>query len=70
MNALDARAQLGEAIRSSFTGALNNLLVVTAIVALVGGALAAALIRRKDFVARDTQPESHEEYSAARGAGR
>jgi EmrB/QacA subfamily drug resistance transporter len=65
-----ARAQLGEAIRSSFTGALNNLLVVTAIVALVGGALAAALIRRKDFVARDTQPESHEEYSAARGAGR
>jgi EmrB/QacA subfamily drug resistance transporter len=65
-----ARAALGIAVKSSFTGALNNLLIVTAIVALVGGALAIPLIRSKDFAARDAQPEPEEEYSGARGAER
>jgi predicted MFS family arabinose efflux permease len=51
-----ARATLQTAIRSSFTGALNDLLVVTACVAFAGGVLSLALIRRKDFVARAPEP--------------
>jgi EmrB/QacA subfamily drug resistance transporter len=47
-----ARATAQTAVRTSFTGALNNLLVVTACVAFVGGILAASLIRSKDFAAR------------------
>jgi EmrB/QacA subfamily drug resistance transporter len=46
------RGQLVSAIRSSFAGAINDLLTVTAVLALVGGVLAMALIRRQDFVAR------------------
>ncbi|HEU5355854.1 MAG TPA: MFS transporter [Actinocrinis sp.] len=51
-----ARATLQTAVRSSFTGALDNLLVVTAVLALVGGALSLLLIRNKDFVARQDAP--------------
>ncbi|HET9172918.1 MAG TPA: MFS transporter [Actinospica sp.] len=47
------RAEVQAAIRSSFTGALNDLLLVTAVLALVGGVLAASLIRKKDFIARE-----------------
>jgi len=46
------RAQLAAAIRSSFASGINDLLVVTAILALVGGLAAALLIRPKDFVVR------------------
>jgi EmrB/QacA subfamily drug resistance transporter len=46
------RAEVATAIRASFTGALNDLLVVTAILALVGGVLSLLLIRNKDFAAR------------------
>jgi EmrB/QacA subfamily drug resistance transporter len=35
----------------AFTGALNDLFVVGAVVAIVGGVLSAALIRRRDFIA-------------------
>jgi EmrB/QacA subfamily drug resistance transporter len=45
-------AQLESAIRASFTGALNDLLLVTGILALVGGVLSALLIRNKDFTPR------------------
>ena len=45
-------AQVESAIRASFTGALNDLFLVTGILALVGGVLAALLIRSKDFTAR------------------
>ena len=45
-------ATLQAAIRSSFTGAVNNLLVVTACIAFAGGVLSLLLIRGKDFVAR------------------
>jgi len=41
------------ALRSSFAAALNELLFVTAGLALVGAVLATALIRRKDFVRPD-----------------
>ena len=44
------RGAVGLALRSSFASALNELLYVTAGVALVGGVCAAVLIRRKDFV--------------------
>jgi len=55
-----AQATLEKAIRSSFTGALNDLLMVTACVAFVGGVLSVALIRRKDFVARVPEPGQEE----------
>jgi len=47
------RGAVQTAVRSSFTGALNNLLMVTAILAFAGGLLALLLIRGKDFVARE-----------------
>lgn len=53
------QAQLFTAIRSSFTGALNTLMVVTAVVALAGAVLSVLLIRNKDFIAR-TSPDSAE----------
>ncbi|MBR7835775.1 MFS transporter [Actinospica durhamensis] len=46
------RPELQQAISTSFTGALNNLLTVTAVLALAGAVLSAALIRDKDFAAR------------------
>ncbi|HEY5251066.1 MAG TPA: MFS transporter [Acidimicrobiales bacterium] len=46
-----ARPQLIGAIHASFAGALNNLLVVGGVLALVGAAASLILIRTKDFVA-------------------
>ncbi len=43
------RAAVGLALRSSFAAALNELLYVTAVVAIVGAVCATALIRSKDF---------------------
>jgi EmrB/QacA subfamily drug resistance transporter len=43
-------ATLQEVVRSSFTAALNDILLVAAIIALVSGVLAVALIRHRDFV--------------------
>jgi EmrB/QacA subfamily drug resistance transporter len=43
------RAVVGGALRSSFAAALNELLYVTAGLALVGAVCAVVLIRRKDF---------------------
>src|SRR6202035_3658603 len=48
-----SRAAAGLALRSSFASALNELLYVTAGVALVGAVFATVLIRRKDFVRPD-----------------
>jgi EmrB/QacA subfamily drug resistance transporter len=45
------RAQLVTAIHLSFAGAMNDLLIVSGILALVGGGCAFTLIRSKDFVA-------------------
>jgi hypothetical protein len=44
------RGPLAVAVHSSFAGALDVLLVVSAVLALVGGACSGALIRRRDFV--------------------
>jgi MFS family permease len=59
------------AIRSSFASGLNDLLYITAAVALVGGVCALLLIRTKDFVKRDavapgtaSAPDSPEPASA------
>jgi hypothetical protein len=44
------RVQAALAIRSAFAASMNDILLVGAIVALAGGLLALALVRRRDFV--------------------
>jgi EmrB/QacA subfamily drug resistance transporter len=55
------RHQLQVAIKSSFSGGINDLLIVSGVVALVGAVVSVLFIRNKDFVARRaesaTQPE-------------
>jgi EmrB/QacA subfamily drug resistance transporter len=46
------RPQLVHALQTSFTGALNDLFVVSGILALVGAVFAMVFIRPKDFVAQ------------------
>jgi len=46
------RGQLAAAIRSSFASGIDDLMVVTAIVAFVGAVGSLLLIRQKDFLAR------------------
>jgi len=43
------RGAIDAALRSSFAAGMNDLLYVTAALALIGGVCAAVLIRRKDF---------------------
>ena len=50
------RAPLVTAVHASFASALDVLLLVSAVLALVGGACAGVLIRRRDFVASHGQP--------------
>jgi EmrB/QacA subfamily drug resistance transporter len=45
-----ARPRLEQAIDVAFTAALNDILLVAAVVAIVGGLLALVLVRAKDFV--------------------
>jgi len=45
------RGALSHAIHAGFAGAINDLLVVSAVIALVGGVAALLLIRRRDFIA-------------------
>jgi predicted MFS family arabinose efflux permease len=52
------RNQLAAAIRSSFASGMDNLMVVTAIVALVGAVGSFLLIRQKDFLARHQPRET------------
>jgi EmrB/QacA subfamily drug resistance transporter len=49
------RFHLSQAIRSSFAGALNLLLVVSAILAIVGALSSLVLIRQRDFVPAHAQ---------------
>jgi EmrB/QacA subfamily drug resistance transporter len=51
-----ARGQLVAAIHSSFAGTLNDLLIISGILALIGGVCALGLIRSRDFV--PARPES------------
>jgi MFS family permease len=46
----------GIAARASFVAGLHDILIVGAIVAACGAVLAAALVRRRDFVASGPQP--------------
>ncbi|MEA2331410.1 MAG: hypothetical protein QOH58_1548 [Thermoleophilaceae bacterium] len=46
----DARAAVAEAARRAFVDGLDEILVVAALVAIVGGILAFALVRSRDFV--------------------
>jgi EmrB/QacA subfamily drug resistance transporter len=50
------RGELVGAIRSAFAGAMNDLVIVAGIIALVGAASALLLIRSKDFVANRPAP--------------
>ena len=56
------------AIKAAFAAGLNDLLYVTAGVALVGAACALLLIRSKDFVSR-TEPAAGPAGDAGAGAG-
>ena len=51
-----SRAPLVAAIHASFASALDVLLVVSAVLALVGAACSGVLIRRRDFVVSHHQP--------------
>jgi hypothetical protein len=46
------RGLLAEVVRGSFTAALNEILLVAAVISIVSGVLAFLLIRSKDFVAQ------------------
>jgi hypothetical protein len=61
-----ARHQLAAVSTSSFVHALNDILLIAGVVAFVGGAVALALIRRKDFV--DASDELGGEVVEARKA--
>lgn len=45
-----SRSELLQAVHAGFAGTLNDLLVLSGILALVGGGLAIAMIRSRDFV--------------------
>jgi len=49
---VSSRPRLEQAIHAAFTAALNDILLVAAVVAIVGGLLALALVRSSDFVAQ------------------
>jgi hypothetical protein len=51
------RGEVAAAIKAAFAAGLNDLLYVTAGVALVGAVCALLLIRSKDFVSR-TEPQA------------
>jgi EmrB/QacA subfamily drug resistance transporter len=50
------RGQLEHAVRSSFASGINELLIVTGALALVGSVCAMLLIRNQDFVSRQPAP--------------
>jgi predicted MFS family arabinose efflux permease len=51
------RGRATTAIETAFTAALNDILLVAAIVAFIGAALALILVRRRDFVTYAPQPQ-------------
>ncbi|MEY2442079.1 MAG: hypothetical protein QOJ46_1505 [bacterium] len=51
-----SRPRVEHAIHVAFTAALNELLLIAALIAIVGGALALALVRGSDFVAHGPGP--------------
>jgi predicted MFS family arabinose efflux permease len=61
------RGEVAAAIRAAFAAGLNDVLYVTAGVALIGAVCALLLIRGKDFVSR-TEPPAAPAGDASRGA--
>jgi EmrB/QacA subfamily drug resistance transporter len=59
-----ARAELATAIHASFASALNDLFVVSGLVALIGGIVAVILIRGKDFYVAPPPADSVESTPA------
>jgi hypothetical protein len=51
------RAQATVAIHDAFAGAMNEILLVAAVLAFAGAALALGLVRGRDFVASSAAPE-------------
>jgi EmrB/QacA subfamily drug resistance transporter len=61
-----ARPRLEQAIHIAFTAALNDILLVAAVVAIVGGVLALALVRAGDFVGQGApQPMAEQQPEPA-----
>jgi hypothetical protein len=52
------RGVVGEAVRSAFAAGLNDLLIVTAVLAFTGAVCALLLIRSKDFVRTGGEPQA------------
>jgi hypothetical protein len=50
-----------DAYLQAFTGALNDLFLVAAVVAVVGGVLSMALIRGRDFIGAPERSEAGRE---------
>ena len=55
------RGQLGQAVKSSFASGINDLLIVTGALALVGAVASMLLIRNRDFVSRQPMPPPDQE---------
>jgi EmrB/QacA subfamily drug resistance transporter len=64
-----AHAALLHSYRVAFTGAFTTIAIIAAIVALVGAALAFALVRGRDFVGAAYTPEARESEPAGAVAG-
>jgi EmrB/QacA subfamily drug resistance transporter len=65
------RGQVLAAVRSSFAGGINDLVIVTAVVALVGAVASLVLIRNRDFLHRRpdaTGGEAHDRSPATVGS--
>jgi hypothetical protein len=58
------RSQLDHAIHAAFTAALNDLLLIAAVVAFAGALLAFAFVRESDFVAHGAGAEPQAEGAA------
>jgi EmrB/QacA subfamily drug resistance transporter len=54
-----------DAYLTAFTSAMNELFIISGIVALLGGVLAYLLVRPKDFVPHGPPPEAQQEPAAA-----
>ena len=58
------RGQLAAASTNSFVHALDDILLIAAVVAFAGAVAALALIRRKDFVDASVQAGGGQSWSA------
>jgi hypothetical protein len=59
-----ARPRLEHAIHVAFTAALNDILLIAAVIAIAGGLLALALVRGSDFVGHGAGPPQPEAAAA------